>query len=285
MVDLFLILLQFQALVLQLFLALGQAHALGAFGGGQGLGQVGQLGAVALLLFVDIVGAQAGQQVALVAVQVDQRLETVLFAGVEQPVDGAFLVGLAVVGVKIVQEIAADDLPRRALAAQRVGDKAEVFFQRVVAVNHADELDKAGDDVVGKIFVVTDGDDVVRIGGVVAGGQCLVDSLPIKAFSIRPTSPHKFSAASVCDGVKNFRRTQIISWVSSSAVEPREIERKLTNSFVEFLACPSAILEGIDTAARRIWPESANNSALGSIRARRYTSSTSCIAFCQTINS
>ena len=43
----------------------------------------------------------------------------------------------------------------------------------------------------------------------------------------------------------------IISCVSSSAKDPRDIPRKLQNSFLPFLAAPSLKLLGTDTAARR----------------------------------
>ena len=41
----------------------------------------------------------------------------------------------------------------------------------------------------------------------------------------------------------------IISWVSNSAMEPKLIARNCLNSLAEFLPWPSAMLEGIDTAA------------------------------------
>jgi hypothetical protein len=42
------------------------------------------------------------------------------------------------------------------------------------------------------------------------------------------------------------------SWVASSAREPSAIERKRTNSFKDERACPSAMFDGTETAARRI---------------------------------
>jgi hypothetical protein len=40
-----------------------------------------------------------------------------------------------------------------------------------------------------------------------------------------------------------------INWVSISANDPRAIAKNCLNSLAEFLPYPSAILEGIDTAA------------------------------------
>lgn len=91
--HLFLVLLQFQGLALELLLALQELYPLGGGGAFQLIGQVGQLGAVPLLLLVDVVSADPGQQVRLVAVEVDKGLEAVLFTAVKEPVDGPLLVG------------------------------------------------------------------------------------------------------------------------------------------------------------------------------------------------
>ena len=50
------------------------------------------------------------------------RLEAVLPARVKEPVDRPLLVGLAVILVEVVEEVAADVLERAALAAERVRD-------------------------------------------------------------------------------------------------------------------------------------------------------------------
>ena len=57
-----------------------------------------------------------------------QRLEAVLLAAVEEPVDRTLLIGFQVVGIEVIQEVAADHLAGRTLAAQRIGNKLEVFF-------------------------------------------------------------------------------------------------------------------------------------------------------------
>ena len=46
-----------------------------------------------------------------------------------------------------------------------------------------------------------------------------------------------------------FNFSEIISCVSNSAAEPKEIYKNCISSFLEFRAEPSAILEGIETAA------------------------------------
>ena len=94
---------------------------------------------------------------------IDQCFEAVLLAAVKEPVDGAFLVGLAVVGIEVVQEVAADDLAGRSLAAERISNEFEVFFQRIATVDCLHPLHKASGDVVVKVVVVADGDDVILI--------------------------------------------------------------------------------------------------------------------------
>ena len=73
------------------------------------------------------------------------------------------LIGFQVVGIEVIQEVAADDLTRRTLAAKRICDKLEVFFQRFLAVDGFDPLHKASGDVIVEVVIVADGYDIVRI--------------------------------------------------------------------------------------------------------------------------
>ena len=76
------------------------------------------------------------------------------------------------VGIEVIQEVAADHLAGRTLAAERVGNKLEVFLQRIIAVDLADKLHEASGNVIIKILVIADGDDVVAVrddGFVLAG--------------------------------------------------------------------------------------------------------------------
>ncbi len=171
-VNLFLVFLQFRRLLLELLLLLGQLHALGCAGVVDGITNLGKLGAVTFLLLMHIVGAQAGEKITLVAVHIAQRLETVLFAAVKEPVNRTLLIGFQVVGIEVIQEVAADHLAGRTLAAERVGNKLEVFFQRIIAVDLADKLYKKPGNVIVKILVIADGDDIVAVrddGLVLAG--------------------------------------------------------------------------------------------------------------------
>ena len=118
---------------------------------------------------MDVIRADAGNRVWLIAVHVDEALEAVLLAGIEEPVNRALLVDFQVVGVEVVQEVAADDLPGRATAAtgaprtKRVGDEAQVFLQGLLAKDGLHELHKAAHDIVVEVLVVADGQDAVRI--------------------------------------------------------------------------------------------------------------------------
>ena len=109
-VDFFFIPLQLQRLIFELCNALVELDAFGRSGGGKAVLRHLDLRAVALLLLVDIIGAHACKQVGAVAVQIDQRLEAVLFARGKEPVDRALLVDFAVILIKIVQKVFADHL-------------------------------------------------------------------------------------------------------------------------------------------------------------------------------
>lgn len=107
-----------------------------------------------------------------IILRIAQRLEAVLLATVKQPVNRTLLIGFQMVGIEVIQEVAADHLAGRPLAAERVGNKLEVFLQRIIAVDLADKLHEASGDVIIKILVIADGDDVVAVrddGLVLAG--------------------------------------------------------------------------------------------------------------------
>lgn len=56
------------------------------------------------------------------------------------------------------------------------------------------------------------------------------------------------------------------------------------NSFEEFLPCPSAMLDGIDTTALLSWSDNAYVSSLGNSFAILYTQTVKSMAFCHTFN-
>ena len=102
--------MQFQRLILDLGDLLVQLDVFRGSSGLQAILQHGQLGAVALLLLMYVVCADARQQVWLIAVHIDQALEAVLLAGGEEPVNRPLLVNLQVVGIEVVQEVIPDHL-------------------------------------------------------------------------------------------------------------------------------------------------------------------------------
>src|SRR4051812_8024707 len=67
-----------------------------------------------------------------------------------------------------------------------------------------------------------------------------------------------------------------------SKSEPVAISTNLAKSARERRALPSAMLEEIETAARRIWFVKPNLSASGKDRVREYTKSANSIERCQT---
>lgn len=118
---------------------------------------------VELLLLVDVARAHARHRVAVVAVDVDERLEAVLLARIEEPVDRPLLVGLAVIFVEAVDEVAADVLERAALAAERIRDELQILLIVLLAVDRSEPDAEAVDDVVLEVLVIADRDDVVLV--------------------------------------------------------------------------------------------------------------------------
>ena len=103
----------------------------------------GDLALIDALDAVQVLHADVAGGVGVPAVHVDQRLEAVLLAAVEHPVDRAFLIGLDVILDEVVQEIIADDFTAgAALARKGVCDEVQIFFQCIAAIDSADKFHK-----------------------------------------------------------------------------------------------------------------------------------------------
>ena len=75
-----------------------------------------------------IIGTDTGNGVRLIAVHINQSLKAVLFATVKQPINWAFLINLAMIFIKIIQEIIPNYIFRLTFAAQCVGNESQVFI-------------------------------------------------------------------------------------------------------------------------------------------------------------
>ena len=95
---------------------------------------------------------------------IDQCLEAVLLAAVKEPIDRTLLIDFQVVSIEVIDEVAADHFTRRTLAAERISDEFEVFFQRLAAVDGLYPLHKASGDVIIEVVIVADRDDIVLVG-------------------------------------------------------------------------------------------------------------------------
>ena len=60
---------------------------------------------------------------------VDQALEAVLLAAVEEPIDRALLIYFQMICVEIIDEVTANDISGRTLSTESICNEAEVFFQ------------------------------------------------------------------------------------------------------------------------------------------------------------
>ncbi len=66
-------------------------------------------------------------------------------------------------GKEVIQEVAADDFAWAFLASESVCNELEVFFQRIAAVDCLHPLHKASGNVIVKVVVIADGNDIVLI--------------------------------------------------------------------------------------------------------------------------
>ena len=123
MVDFLFVRKDFRCLVIQFFELLIQLHPLAGCRVGNPLFQVSNRRTVTSLLLVHVVRTNAGDGIRLIAVHVNQALEAILFAGIKEPVNGALLIHLAVVGIEFRQEVVSDDFLRGAFAAKGICDK------------------------------------------------------------------------------------------------------------------------------------------------------------------
>ncbi len=110
-----------------------------------------------------IIGTDTGNGVRLIAVHIDQCLEAVLFTAVKQPVDRTFLVNLAMVGIKIIQEVIANHILRLTFSAQCIGNEIQVFVQCLCTIDCFHKLYEQTDNIILKIFIIANRDDVVLI--------------------------------------------------------------------------------------------------------------------------
>ena len=101
------------------------------------------------LHLVEVVHTEVADGVRRVAMEVDQRLEAILLAAVEQPVDRPLLVNLAVILEEVLEEIITDDLPAAvSSAAEGFGNEVQIFFQRIFSINNFQPAAQAGNNIV-----------------------------------------------------------------------------------------------------------------------------------------
>ena len=110
-----------------------------------------------------IVGTDTGNGVRLIAVHIDQRLEAVLFSTVKQPVNRAFLINLAVVGVEVAQEVIPNHVLRLPLATEGIRNEFQIFVQRICAVDGFHQLHEQTDNIILEIFIIANRDNVILI--------------------------------------------------------------------------------------------------------------------------
>ena len=110
-----------------------------------------------------IIGTDTGNGVRLIAVHIDQCLKTIFLAAVKQPINRAFLIHLAMIFIKIIQEIIPNYIFRLTFAAQSIGNEFQILVQSFCTVDPFHKFYKTTDNIILKIFVVTNWDNVICI--------------------------------------------------------------------------------------------------------------------------
>ena len=143
---------------------------------------------------MNVVGADGGNGGFFPAVHIHKRLETVLFAGAEKPVNRPFLINFAMVGIETVQQITAYHLTGRTLAAKGICDEFQVFVKRVLAISFRHEIHDQPSEVGGQVIVVAYWQNVVLDGNyrlvfrAVPLTACVGKPLDIEGISAKPTA-------------------------------------------------------------------------------------------------
>ena len=152
-------------LFLELFLPFGgSSHFTGVCAVVDHVLHTANLGLIDPLHLVEVVHSKIADGVRRVAVEINQSLEAVLLAAVEQPVDRALLINFAVVFEKILEEIITDNLTAAvSSAADGFGNEVQIFFQRIFPINRFQPAAQAGDNIVPQILFIRNGQNAVCV--------------------------------------------------------------------------------------------------------------------------
>ena len=163
MMNLFLVGSDFSILCLQISQLSIQLHTLASRSIGNPLFQIGNGSTITSLLFMHIVGANTSNGVRLIAVHINQSLKAILFAAVKQPVNRTFLINLAMVRIEITQEIIPNYILRLTFTAEGIRNEFQVFIQRVCTVNSFHKLHEQTNNIILKVFIIANRDNVILI--------------------------------------------------------------------------------------------------------------------------
>jgi len=110
-----------------------------------------------------IIGTNTGNGVRLIAVHINQSLKAIFLTTVKQPVNGTFLINLAMVRIELIQEVIPNHILRLTLAAQSVSNEFQVFIQCICTVNSFHKFHEQTDNIILKVFIIANRDNVILI--------------------------------------------------------------------------------------------------------------------------
>ena len=139
---------------------------------------------------VQILYTQITYCISIIAVNIDKCLKAVLLTAIKKPIYRAFLINLAVVFVKVIQEIVAYNLTARiTLIAESLCDIVKVFFKCIFTVNDLYKLAESAHYVIVKVFCIGYRYAVIFIGNKALVFSAVPSSSGIgKSFHIKTVS-------------------------------------------------------------------------------------------------
>src|SRR5699024_12856820 len=75
----------------------------------------------------------------------------------------SFLINLAMVFVKIIQEIVPNHILRLTVASQGIGNEFQIFIQSVLSIDSLYKFYETADNIILKVYIITDWDNIINI--------------------------------------------------------------------------------------------------------------------------
>ena len=111
-----------------------------------------------------VIRTNSSHRICIIAVHIDQSLETILFPTVKQPVNRSLLIYLQMILIKILNKVIANHFTGRiSFVAKCLRNKVKIFFQCIFPIHRFHKLYESSNNIIGEIFLIRNRDNVVTI--------------------------------------------------------------------------------------------------------------------------